>query len=41
MTAMGGTLTVKSEVGFGSVFTVKFKAEVEKNKLDKLRVSKV
>jgi hypothetical protein len=35
---MGGTLTVKSEVGFGSIFTVKLKAEIEQNKLDKLRV---
>lgn len=39
MSAMGGTLTVKSEVGFGSIFTVKLKAEIEQNKLDKLRVS--
>lgn len=36
---MGGTLAVRSEIGVGSVFIVKVKAEIDKNERDRLRVS--
>jgi signal transduction histidine kinase len=39
ITAMGGTLGVKSELGVGSTFFVKVKAEIDKDERDKLRVS--
>ncbi len=36
---MGGTIAVQSEVGVGSVFTIKLKAEVEQKRVDFLKVS--
>jgi len=37
---MGGTIAVESEIGVGSVFTIKLRAEVEQKRIDFLMVSR-